>query len=155
MAESILRELNKLIKKETISTSYHMGYSTTMYRIDFFTKLDISMQSYTLELDNESKDLCTIATPLGKFKYIIDYLWVLYAPLITLRKSWKTTSAMLKMQKSILTTLVLSPSHGMIISHYCTTILTKLQDHGFMVNPLKCEWAVKETDWLVYWLTPI
>ena len=119
----------------------------------YFTKLDISMQYYMFVLDKPSWNLCTFTTPFRLYCYCRLPMGIS-----------ESTDIVTEMMHSVLDDIegiefykddtgVFSstwPGHLALLS----TVLGCLENVGFTINPLKCEWAVQETDFLGHWLTP-
>ena len=111
------------------------------------------MQYFTFELDPESQKLCVISTPFGLCKYKCLPMGIKQSPDIA-------QEVMENLFRDLDDVEIYIDDIGCFSSTYSThiqtldVILTRLEQNSFTVNPSKCEWAVKETDWLGYWLTP-
>jgi hypothetical protein len=110
-------------------------------RYVYFTKLDIAMHYYTFELDEESKDVCTICTPFGNYRYNRLPMGIKQSPDIA-------QQIMEDLLRPYAETDVYIDDIGIFAQksweEHLTSlfnVLKVLQDNNFTVN---CEWAVKE-----------
>ena len=119
----------------------------------YVTKIDLSMCYYTYELDEASRKLCTIATPYGYYRYKRIPMGIAPAPDIAQEQIETVLHDLDDVEAYIDDVAVFSNSWEEHVA-MLRTVLTRLQEAGYTVNPRKCEWAVQETDFLGHWLTP-
>ena len=149
------RHLNKYIKRKTYPLPNPQDILALTKPYQFLSKLDLSMQYYTFELDAKSQDLCTFVTPFGTYKYT-------KLPMGVCQSGDWSQEAMDEMLSDFdqgeLSRYIddLKTQHMTWEEHLrvLEIILTRLEVNGFTVNPAKCDWGVSETDYLGYWITP-
>jgi RNase H-like domain found in reverse transcriptase/Reverse transcriptase (RNA-dependent DNA polymerase) len=112
------------------------------------------MQFYTFEMDESSKDLCTICTPFGNYRYNCLPMGIKQSPDIAQQIMEDVFRQQCDEVDVYIDDIGIFSNDWDLHLRSLDKVLSLLQDNHFTVNPLKCEWAVQETDWLGYWLTP-
>ena len=151
---SDFRGLNKHLKRKVYPIPRIADILARRTGYSFLSKLDISMQYYTFELDDESKELCTIATPFGLYRYKKLPMGISQAPDIAQEVMEKTLKDISDDLEVYIDDIAVFSNTFQDHMKILDTVCRRLEEKGFSVNPLKCEWAVQETDFLGHWLTP-
>jgi RNase H-like domain found in reverse transcriptase/Reverse transcriptase (RNA-dependent DNA polymerase) len=110
------------------------------------------MQYYCFELDDASRELCTIATPFGLYHSRCLPMGVNRSPDIAQEIMERVLSSIMEEIECDISDIATFSNDWESHKTLLNKLLTKLQNAGFTVNPLTCKWAVQETDFLGHWL---
>ena len=117
------------------------------------TRIDLSMFFYCFLLDGESKELCTINTPYGSFQYTRLAMGIKVSPHVAQDMITKFLNR-LDIVAYIGNCGVWTDPTFELHMELVGKVLEQLVEAGMKCNPLKCSWAIEESDFLGYWMTP-
>ncbi len=150
---SDFRKLNKLLRRPRYFLPSIPFIMQKRAGFTYVTKIDISMGFYTFQLDEEAQKLCVISTPFGLYAYLRLPMGLTNSPDVF-------QSVMHPLFQDILAVDVFIDDIGVFtnssLEDHLTIVkkvLQRLEENGFTVNPLKCAWAVKSTDYLGFLIT--
>ena len=142
---SDLRHLNTAVRRKQYPIPVIQDVIMRRAGYKYLTKLDLTMQYYALELDEEGKDLCTIITPFGEYRYRRLPMGLKISPNIA-QSIMEEILGDLDIEVYIDDIAICSNDYDEHMQKI-NTVLQRLESTGFKINPLKCEWCVSETDY--------
>ena len=148
-----LFELNKLIVRKSYPLPKIQDIMNGRSNYRYFTKIDLSMMFYCFELDAASQKLCVITTEFGTYRYLRLPMGVKVSPDVAqniMEEILQGIDCSIYMDDVGIWTNGTLQSHLQVVEQ----VLKKFAENNLKCNPLKCSWAVKETNFLGYWMTP-
>ncbi|KAG7350440.1 reverse transcriptase RNA-dependent DNA polymerase [Nitzschia inconspicua] len=104
--------------------------------------------------DDESKGLTTIATPFGAYRYRQLPMDICLSPDIAQDIMENVLQGLNENIEMYIDDIGCFSNSWKSHIDLLSCVLTRLENAGCTINPIKCEWGVKETDFLGHWLTP-
>ena len=151
---SDFRKLNELIVRKPFLLPRIQDILHQRGKYTYFTKINLLMMFYCFELSKRSKHICVISTEENNHCYNRLPMGVKISPDVAQR-------FMVDMLQGIPNCCCYIDdlgiwTDGSFEDHLAVVdlVLSQLHSNNMKCNPLKCEWFVKETDFLGFWMTP-
>ena len=150
---SDFRELNKQIKRKPYPIPKIQDLLLKLEGFKYATSLDLNMGYYHIELSPESKKLCTIVLPWGKYEYQKLPMGLNNSPDI-FQEKMSTLMQDLEFVRTYLDDL-LCLTKGDWNDHLekLDSVFQRLKDAGLKVNARKSFFGKPELEYLGYWIT--
>ena len=146
-------KLNKRIKRKPFPIPKIQDMLLKLEGFKYATSLDLNMGYYHIELNPDSRKLCTIVLPWGKYEYLRLPMGLCNSPDI-FQEKMSTLMQDLEFVRAYIDDL-LAITSGSFDDHLekLDVVLAKLREAGLKVNATKSFFARPELEYLGYWIT--
>ena len=150
---SDFRELNKRIRRKLFPIHKIQDLLLKLEGFKYASSLDLNMGYYHIELCPESKRLCTIVLPWGKYEYQKLPMGLCNSPDIFQEKMNELFAGFEYVRTYIDDLLIISNNSYDDHLNKLDTVLNKLQKSGFKVNAEKSFFCQSELEYLGFKIT--